>query len=217
MFNNRRSYYSSGSSDSLPLWMYGGLAAVVVGIAVAANYESAEDKARKPEVISRMLEASYNRCSLTNDFNGASYESRFRQTFNKAYTADLEAIENAGVQLCLDERLRQQSVKFTDYRVTGIYYPDEKVLSVYDLGTKINGMFSNLSLYGEDVPEEFVDDVLQGSLSLDDMAVSYKYSSSCGKNCTTTKINFRTAERMHSELDNNPELRQAPVIPFARP
>jgi hypothetical protein len=197
--------------------MYGGLAAVVVGIAVAVNYESAEDKARKPEVISRMLEASYDHCSLTNDFNGASYEMRYRKTFGKAYTADLEAIEDAGIQLCLDERLPDQSVKFTDYRVTGIYYPEDKVLSVYDLGSKINGMFSNLSLYGEDVPQEFVDDVLEGSLSLDDMAVSYRYTSSCGKNCTTTRINFRTAERMHSELSNNPELRQAPVAPAARP
>lgn len=211
MFNNRRSYYSSSSSDSLPLWAIGGLAAVCVGIAVAANYESSEDRARKPEVIERILEASYERCSLTNDFNGASYAYRFEQTLNEAYTSDLEKIEDAGIQICLDERLDEQIVGFFDHRVSGIYYPDEQILSIYDVGTDINGMFNSLSLYGERVPAEFVDDVLEGSLSLDEMAVSYKYSASCGKNCTTTKIRFRDAGRVESELNNNPELREAPI------
>lgn len=215
MFNNRRSYYSSGSSNLGSVLLYGGVAAVCVGIAIAANYESAADKERKPEVIARILDASYDRCSLTNDFNGASYAYRFEHTLNNAYTADLEKIEEAGIQICLDERLDDQSVSFFDHRVSGIYYPEEQILSIYDVGTDINGFFNSLSLYGESVPAEFVDDVLEGSLSLDEMAVSYKYSASCGKNCTTTKIRFRDAGRMESELNNNPELREAPIHSLA--
>lgn len=121
MYNRSRSYSSSSrSSQNMRLWAIFGISALAVGCILIAKHENGADRARKPEVIERILEASYERCNLTNDFNDASYEHRFRRTLGEAYTVDLEAIERAGIQICLDERLNDQHVAFLDSRVTGI-------------------------------------------------------------------------------------------------
>jgi hypothetical protein len=186
--------------------------AAFAGIMFITNYESAEDKALKPALVNDFYEASLEHCSRTSDISSATYEQRYKKTLNHAYTADLEKIAQRDIQICLDDRLRHQTKRFSDYRVAGIYYPEEKTLSVYDLGSKINGIFSSVGFYGERVPAEFVNDVIEGRMSMDDMSVSYRYTTSCGKSCTYTHIRFKSDTDMSDELGENPNLREAPVV-----
>jgi hypothetical protein len=203
-----RRYGSSGSN--VPAWVVFGGVAAAVGIVFAAHYENPADAARKPAVIETMLEQSREVCSLTQDYNGASYADRYRATLNEAFTADLETIHDAGITICLDERLQEQhdgnSLFGSD--LAGIYYADENVLTILDEGTGYDSFFTDRHVVGEGVPSEFADDIRDNGSITKDFSVIVR--------AKIPYVKQRSEAQVESRLERAPYLHEAPIY-AARP
>jgi hypothetical protein len=103
--------------------------------------ENKADIGRKPEVAESMITQSLATCE-TGPVHGsqAEYAERLRAVLMNQRTADLEAIRDNGVTICLDQRLATQTTGSWDKRIDGVYYNhydgSRSIVSFWDNGTQ---------------------------------------------------------------------------------
>jgi hypothetical protein len=99
-------------------------------IAGLTGCESKADRERKPAVAQPMIEASIQ----TEGNVDAGYAARLRTVLMHTDTKDLETLKDHGITVCLDQRLSQQKHGFWDTEIRGVYYVQDKIVTLYDNG-----------------------------------------------------------------------------------
>ncbi|MFN3828157.1 MAG: hypothetical protein ACK4NR_11110 [Micavibrio sp.] len=192
------------------------LTAIFLASALTGCGESDFDIARKPDLVDRAVATAMAKCD-TQDSRPQQipYESRLRQALAEADSATLDRLHDEGVTVCLDQRLKEGDYGFWDKEIKGIYYPSEKVMSLWDNGrypqdqswyeTKVTTR-SGISL------DRFASEVISEK-GMNDMQIGATYS--CGKGCITW--HWKNAGKFTDELAQNPDFMKAPVAPQAQP
>ncbi|MBI1215854.1 MAG: hypothetical protein GC185_08560 [Alphaproteobacteria bacterium] len=112
---------------------------LMVAFALAGCAENPQDVARKPEVVSTMVEASADMCQTGPvHADAAAYKARLEHVLMKVRTADLETLQKEKITVCLDQRLAHENTGFWDAHARAVYYngkgPEGKILSLTDDG-----------------------------------------------------------------------------------
>lgn len=187
------------------LALYLGAPLVIVGgIYCVQRYEPAEDAARKPDVIARMLENSRKICNLTADYPNGTYDERFKEALDGAKTSALDLLIENNIQVCLDSRLNDQERGFFDYPIAGVYYPDQRILTVFDKAASYGHFGTEQAFYGIGVVEDFQDELADGDISLTELAVAAHIG---GKGA---HVDFKNPSKFSNNFRRNPQLRHAP-------
>jgi hypothetical protein len=207
------------------------LAAGVVGTAIAlsvvfalASGESAANLERKPELVDLMMNQSAQTCVIQDDpMDAAPYMDRLEYVFNHTRSETLDYLIANKTTVCLDKRLENQEGGFFDRPIQGVYYPDVNVVSLKDNGNDPanTGLFdwsaaSNGPLFLKQFKDNFggILDKYETLQQVETPLVAYKYTSSCGKSCTTTHYDWGSdSNGWHAPhaLERNPQLYEAPV------
>jgi len=99
--------------------------------------ESAEDAARKPALVDEIVENSLARCDLQAEFSQtADYDARLKEALMKAYSESLDFVIDKDITVCLDRRMEEANDNKGAWGLSAqlLYYPDSKVISLYDNG-----------------------------------------------------------------------------------
>lgn len=212
----------SGLTGRQALGVAGVGIALVVAFAIATG-ESTVDLQRKPELVDLMLNQSAQTCVIQNDpMDAAPYLDRLKDVLQETRSDTLDYFLANKTTVCLDKRLSQQDNGFLARDAQGIYYPDVNVVSLRDNGNDPSktGFFDwSAGTYGPRFLNEFKDNFggyFSAYSSIADVAkplLAFKYSTSCGKNCTTTRYEWGTEGGwgVPNTLSNKPALYTPPV------
>lgn len=194
----------SNGEGMTALAVAGATLALVGGIYYVARYEPAEDAARKPEVIARIIDGSHKICNLTEDYPGGSYDARFREALSDVKTSALDLLIENNIQVCLDSRLNEQDTGIFDYKIAGIYYPGERILTVFDRASSYGSFGATQSFYGRGVIEDFQGELGEQGVSLTEIAIA-AYVGGKGAH-----VDFKAPAKFEDTLRRNPQLRHIP-------
>lgn len=193
---------------------------------VLAGCESSADKARKPEVADAMVEQSVAACE-TGPVNGSpeQYAQRLRNILMDTRTADMDLLRQNNITVCLDQRLANQNNGWLDRRMEGVFYNNGgkgSVLTLWDNGKGPSFWSKDASDWGSRLIHNFAYEVRKGRIQSTDAhwyGYEYSYTTSCGKDCTTTNYDVDwTRERRFDKdtIRKNQDIIQVPPLKSAR-
>lgn len=212
----------SGLTGRQALGVAGVGIALVVAFAIATG-ESTTDLQRKPELVDLMLNQAQQTCVIQDDpMDALPYLDRLDGVLRQTKSETLDYLLANKITVCLDKRLDQQQNGFFGRDAKGVYYPNVKVVSLHDNGNNpnvTNFFDGSAGTNGPRFLNEFKDN-FGGYFSeyarVQDVVkplVAHKYTTSCGKSCTTTHYDWDTngGWSAPSALSNNPQLMKPPV------
>lgn len=195
---------------------FSGVVAIgIIGVAYlldyAYHYENDEDKARKPDLINKIAQKAEQNCDLQEEFaQSMSYDARLKTAISQTKSQTLDFIINNDITLCLDQRIGKQNNGFFDYTVNALYYPQQKIISIYDNGKDPSeaGFFEyDTTSYMGHLLEEFSNEYSSQDLK-------YLHSVKFG-NAAATKYGlyyeFEEDAENYSVIKNMPELLKPPL------
>lgn len=202
---------------------------VSLGLVFAlAACESDIDVQRKAALAQQMIDDSVATCVIQEDVTDAKpYVERLRDVLMETRSADLDYLIDHGITVCLDKRLQNQVDVFWGDEAEGIYYPDVKVISLWDnrMDEATRGMFEYSAATRGDKFLEHFEDTFGGWTdkydSLDDVHTplfAHHYTTSAGKS-TTTHYRWHDEHQrsMGSVFENQPHLRVPPIVSALTP
>ncbi len=212
----------SGLTGRQILGVAGVSIALVAAFAIAAG-ESTADLQRKPELVDLMLNQAEQTCVIQDDpMDAAPYLDRLQDVLQETRSEALDFLLANKISVCLDKRLSEQDNGFLSRDIQGVYYPDARVVTLNDNGNdpSNSGFFSwSAGTNGPRFLREFKDNFggyfseYSGVQNVTKPLVAHKYTTSCGKSCTTTHYDWDTngGWGVPNALDNNPALYKPPV------
>lgn len=112
-----------------------GAVALTLVFGLAACGESAADLQRKSELIDFLTDRAVATCDLQeSQLDQIPYIPRLEEVLSETNTRALDYFKENGIVICLDKRLQNQKDVFWGDEADGIYYPDSKVISLWDNG-----------------------------------------------------------------------------------
>lgn len=183
----------------------------IVGAVFWLMSENDEDIARKPELVETVLAQSLAACDLQSDLSQkAPYEERLREVFESTYSVTLDYLINEGITVCLDQRIAdaRDASGTWDQRADAFYYPDEKILTLYDNGNSYanSGTFEQTAGdYGDDLLDSFRRGYRGILQNYPDLQLGYNHSK--GTAWVDGGSDYAIAQK-------NPELLEPPIISF---
>lgn len=179
------------------------LSTVFAGVALLgiAGCESAQDKARKPELVNQIVANSIDVCS---DVSAKSV-SALRACLSDAYSTSLDFFIGNKIAICPDQRLENAKLGFFDTRPNAAFYLGEKPV----VGLRYDG--ESTSDYAaaliDRLPDEIGDGVIMHKGG--DSLFGYSYWQSTGK--SGYMAHKWSSARGFSALEKNPYLAQPPL------
>ncbi len=171
--------------------------------AALAGCESTADKQAKPAAVDDLIAAASQRCDLQGS-SEAAYSGRLRAALMEAKTQDLHTLYYNDIAVCLDQRLTEQNNGFAGSLAIGMYYGDAHVLTIRD-GAASGDIFTyEVSDYSGGIIEQAAYKIRNRATS----AVMIAFRSSCGKSCTTTRLDDASDFTTYKKT---PAIRTAPV------
>ncbi|MCM2344939.1 MAG: hypothetical protein NDJ24_10310 [Alphaproteobacteria bacterium] len=188
------------------------LSAVFLAAALSGCGESDFDLARKPELIDKAVAAAMEKCDLQdNKPQQIPYDARLRQVLAGAESNALDSLREEGVTVCLDQRLTKGDYGFFDKTIRGVYYPESKIISVWDNGrdpTDQSWYETKSTDWGGESITKFASEVA-GKADMNEKQIGATYF--CGKGCVTW--HWKAASGFKDEVGKNPHLDNAPLAP----
>jgi hypothetical protein len=193
-----------------------GAVALSLVFGLAACGESPADLQRKPDLIDLLSQRAVATCSLQrSEMDHKPYDARLRDVLARASASTLQYYKKNDITVCLDKRLSAQHNGFWSGDAHGVYYPGQKILTLWDNGrdrATAGWTERTAADYGARFLKEF-----SGAFggwtssyeSLEDVAGPMLAFRSGGK---ATSYRWRAGEG-YSVLDNNPGLKSPPVLP----
>lgn len=203
-----------------------GAVALVAAFAIA-NLESSSDVQRKSDLAGTMANQSIAACVMQqSELDQAPYTSRLKDVFMNTRSKTLDYFIANKITVCLDKRLQQQNNGFWNYRAQGIYYPDQKILTLWDNGKNQahKGFFDSTAVSkGSDFLRSFSQnfggmfDRYKDVSDVKNPLLGHFYTTthSCGERCHTTDDHYDWEDAgvgwRTDTLNINPSLQQPPM------
>ncbi len=210
-------------SKSLGHKVVNGAIALTLVFGLAACGESAADLQRKTELVEQLSERAVATCVLQEEAPaGKPYIERLTDVLTETRATTLDYLIENDITVCLDQRLQGQQSTFWGDEAEGIYYPDVKVISLWDNGQdqETAGFWDWTAVsHGPDFLNNF-DDTFGGwgdkYESLADVAsplFAHHYTTRVGKT-TNTHYSWHDADQrsMGVVFENQPFLRVPPIV-----
>ena len=185
----------------------------VAGIALLFNAlsESDADIARKPHLADQVLTTSMQKCDLQSAFNNASsYEQRLQEVLMDTRSKALEFVIDNDITVCLDKRMSKVEEGFFDRDAHALYFPKEKVISLYDSGKNEaqKSWYETAAIsYSGKLLKEFTAEYDNGDLAeVNKPQFGYRYST--GK---ATGYTWKDDAADYGVIQKNPELLRPPL------
>ena len=200
-----------------------GTAASLVLVFALAGCERESDIQRKAELANQMIDDSVATCVIQDSVSDAKpYVERLRDVLMETRSTSLDYLIENDITVCLDKRLQDQHNGFWGDDAEGIYYPDVKVISLWDNGKDENtrGVFEiSAATRGDRFLDNF-DDTFGGWLSkyesLSDVTTplfAHHYTTRSGKSSTTHyKWHDSEQRNMGEVFVHQPQLREPPIV-----
>lgn len=196
-----------------------GAAALAIVFSMAVGGETDADLQRKPELVDLLADRAVATCELQqSELDQIPYIERLEDVLAQTESHALDYFKENGIVICLDKRLQgQQGSPGGGGKAGAIYYPDEKVVSLWDNG-KDPAQTSIFELDATTRGDRYLDSfthILDGKGSLSQLSgplFAHSYRGGVGFYRQTKYDWHNEAEQnMHAVFDAQPFLRDAPV------
>lgn len=199
-----------------------GAVAMTLVFSLAACGESTADLQRKSELIDFLKDEAVATCQLQeSELDQLPYVARLEEVLSKTNTKALEYFKSNGIVICLDKRLQDQKDVFWGDEAEGIYYPDSKVISLWDNGKSAaqRGFFDySAATRGQRFLNRFENtfggwnDKYESLSEVTTPLFAHHYTTRAGKS-RSTHYKWHDADQRHMNVvfDNQPALRDAPI------
>lgn len=174
--------------------------------ALVIGSESSEDKERKPELIDSIVSTSLSECKTIGSDIEREYIPDLTKVLKNVRATGLDVLLDNNIKVCLDQDLNNVDYGFLSRRIKSIYYSEDNSLSISYNGKKAISYSSKLLSKFARKYDSNPDRMLNSQFTQ-----GYTYSSSCGKNCTNTKANYKALDADSDFLTENPILKTAPL------
>lgn len=196
-----------------------GAAALGLIFTMAVGGESEADLQRKPELVDLLAARAVATCELQqSEIDQIPYIPRLEEVLSQTESHALDYFRENGIVICLDKRLQDQAgAPGGGGRAGAIYYPDQKVISLWDNG-KDPAQTGTFEIDATTRGGKYLDSFThifdgKGTLSqLSEPLFAHYYRSGVGA-FRQTKYDWHDAveQNMHAVFDAQPFLRDAPV------
>ena len=207
-----------GSDDDKPLgeqlFEIIGKGLVVALIAVMSRCETKTNRARKPELAEDLVDHAQGICLVVDTPKPEiDYYGRLRTVLNNTFSNSMDVIKQFNIAVCPDIRLSKQNNGFFDKGIIGMYYPRDRVVSIYDNGNSVGKFWtSSATDHGNEVVEKLAERLQDGTASTDQPMFAARYSYRCGRRCTRTVTEWRSINNFDRDtIAKNPELFVPPI------
>ena len=180
------------------------------------------DLQRKPELVDLLMNRSMATCIMQkSELDQAPYQSRLKDVLMETKSTALDFMKSNGITICLDQRLSNQETGFFSYEAQGVYYPKQKIVSLWDNGkVEAQAPWYGTKTATDNGPtflNRFANNTFGGFFSdyssvknVNDFMLAHKYRC-CGKHAST-HYDWETASDAGGILTANPALQVPPVM-----
>lgn len=200
-----------------------GAVALSIVFGLAACGESASDIQRKHELVDLLTQRAVATCSVQKDHRDqAPYQKRLEDVLYRTKSETLDYFKDNGITICLDKRLEtQDNGFFGPSHAYGVYYPQDKILTLIDNGKSVDQKSwyqSSAASNGPTFLREFSHSFggyFDNYKSVSDVAypmLAHKYTTSCGKSCTSTHYVWRAMPSINAKTLGVNTFLQTPLV-----